>query len=276
MNIELAVFDFDGTVGDTFTPHPTAPGIDQACRQAFTAMFGIDGESFYDGVGGLKNRSPAEITEAVIKYGGAAQLLQELRERLDAFRARLDTCVPAGKGVPLTWNEEDPYRVATEIFVRSKLQAFRIGGQPDGTIWPNPCGNVLAFIDDLRRCGVEIGILSSGHDVFIQQCFELWERTCPKLMLTDDDLRGSPVPLYDRSKPSPRLFDLLLERFGRAVSRGSIVYYGDDLVKDGQLAHNSGIRFGWYNPGKRASTQMVKSPYVIFSNWRELNIEEVV
>jgi len=273
VNIKLAVFDFDGTVGDTFTPHPTAPGIDQACRQAFTAMFGVAGGSFYDGVGGLKNRSPAEITETVIKYGGATQLLQELRERIDTFRAKLDTCVPAGKGVPLIWNEEDPYRVATEIFVRFKLSMFRIGRNTDGSIWPRPCGGILTFIDRLRQQDIEVGILSSGHEWFIKECFALWEHECPVVMFTDDDIRGSSIPLSERSKPSPRLFDLFLERFGQEISRQNIVYYGDDIIKDGQLAYNSGVRFGWYNPTRIVISPRVQTPYVTFNNWRELICE---
>jgi hypothetical protein len=266
----LDIFDFDGTVGATFTAHPSVPNVDQACEQALEQMFGSAGPTLFHAVGGLKNRSPTEIVEAIIRHGDSQQLLARLRDRLDEFRAQLDVCIPAGKGIPLFWDETDPIRVATEIFVRLKLTCFRIGRHPDGSLWPAPCTNVLEFMSHRRTAGAEIGILSSGHEFFIRQSFELWEHECPRLMLTDDDLRGLPTPVTERTKPSPFLFGLLLDRFGQKVERSHIHYYGDDQQKDGVLAHNSGVRFGLYNPLGKALDPKLPTPHVVFRDWGEL------
>ena len=263
----LAVFDFDGTVGDTFKAHPTAPGVHEATKEAFRKMFGPLGPELLQAVGGLRNRSSAEITEAVVRQGGS-HLLDSLRGRLREFSAALDSCVPLGKGVEISqaqW-QENPYAVATEIFVREKLRCYRLGRQADGSLWPQPCKGVLLFLERLRYEGVGIGILSSGHELFIRTCFDLWGAEQPRLMLTDDDLRGLSWPPEERTKPHPRLFDLLFERYGQEVERRRVVYFGDDPHKDGLLAERSGIPFGWYNPASRSA----RIAGFTFTDWAEL------
>jgi phosphoglycolate phosphatase-like HAD superfamily hydrolase len=221
-------------------------------------------------MGGLKNRSPAEIVCALLAIGNTGILLHNLRARMPEFEKTLSGCVPEGKGIPLIWNEGNPMQVATEIFVRFKLQSLRIGVYKGG-MWPKPCPGVLQFMAGLQRKGVEIGILSSGHELFIKESFRLWEcKNPPKYILTDDDLRGLDMPLIQRTKPSPYLFDLFFDRFGLKVLREEAMYFGDDPWKDGMMADAAGIPFGWYNPSGKPLEPKLKKPELIFRSWSEL------
>jgi hypothetical protein len=165
-------------------------------------------------------------------------------------------------------------KTIAEILVLIKLSYLmdEIGSRfDDGEVWPRPCLGFLDFlrkIEELRQTGLDIdlAIISSGHELFIKKTFKVWGFEAPKIILTDDDMRGRAYPedFQQRVKPSPYLFDIIQAKWiGKGVlfsdyarhielmreSRQRMMYFGDDLIKDGRLAINSGVPFGLFNQG---------------------------
>ncbi len=59
------------------------------------------------------------------------------------------------------------------------------------------------------------------------------------------------------------------------MGKGSYFYFGDDPEKDGRLAINSGIPFGWFKDDKNSKPCPPDiSPSLIFDDWRNVKIEE--
>jgi hypothetical protein len=205
-----------------------------------------------------------------------------------------DGQVPPGKGVPLVWDDQDPnwdpIGLAAEMLTRTKLSLLL---QEIGPQWPLPCNGVLKFFQDLPELQVrnDIGqataILSAGHDLFIQKTFEVWGIDCPELMVTDDDVRAAK---YQLAKPDPGLLDLVhgqwlslvaerLEFRTQDLSKTSLqsflkearqttIYFGDDPIKDGQLAKIAGVKFGWYNPDNKSTEGL--GDHFSFTDWRHV------
>ena len=59
--MQAFVYDFDGTIANTFVPSPNGIGVNDACRMAVGTMFGADGFAVFDEIGGLRNRSPLDF-----------------------------------------------------------------------------------------------------------------------------------------------------------------------------------------------------------------------
>ena len=71
--------------------------------------------------------------------------------------------------------------IYAEALVQFKLELLlkEIGQVGQDTCWPTPCDTVLDFVSSLRMQGSEVAIISSGHEMFIKRCFQMWNRPVP-------------------------------------------------------------------------------------------------
>ncbi len=121
------VMDFDGTMADTFQPSPNEIGVSEAYCLAVEALFGEDGRGAFCAVGGLKNRAPIELIDALQKHGLTTGNLEDAAEKL--------------------------------VFAKMQVLLGEIG-----SVWPLPCEGYKEFnakIFQLRQNGTDIhlGIL---------------------------------------------------------------------------------------------------------------------
>lgn len=224
----LLVSDFDGTIANTFAPSPSNIGVSEAYRLAVEKLFGEEALKYYISTGGLKNRNPGEVVKSLQDQGFGGDVIAE-----DLVQAKLGYLL-------------------REI----------------GPEWPKPCNGFVEFYKVIEEMdGVEIAILSSGHEEFIKKTFFAWGLDPPRIMLTDDDFRGynPPLPLEKFSKPSPLLMDLIQQEWGGR--RRHMIMFGDDPDKDGKLAKNAGIPFGLF---PRQNFFFAENSFQ-FDDWREIS-----
>jgi len=213
-NDYLAVVDFDNTVADTFSPSPGGLGVVGAYERAIRVLFGEKGVDIFQKTGGLRNQAPGELVEHLLTNGV----------------------------VPL---ESLPSKILADKIVEVKLSYLL---QQIGPEWPKPCQGIKLFFETIEKIkkeevNIQVAILSSGHEGFIRKTFKTWDVICPKLMLTDDDVRERKL-----FKPSLVLFDLIHARWrSDRQGRQRMIYFGDDILKDGELARRAGVPFGWFN-----------------------------
>jgi len=111
-------------------------------------------------------------------------------------------------------------------------------------------------------------IAVTKRELFILKTFKTWDIEPPGIILTDDDIRGQ----YDSPivKPSVELYNLFYRKWleqNLRVKNPIIKYMGDDPVKDGELAKNAGISFGWFNPEGQICAGLQGFS---FTNWMEI------
>jgi hypothetical protein len=278
--------DFDGTIAQTFEPSPNGVGVNEACIAAILVLFGEKGVACFHRLNGLRNRSPRELIELMLKSEERPYFIQSAFDYFRKHRHSLEQFVPKDKGYPLVWSRRNPVSVISEIFVRIKLSLLidEIGTKfPNGDKWPRPCKGALKFFKAIQRenqrvpNSVHTAIVSSGHDLFIQKVFEMWGIECPALLLTDDTMRrkqfdeeGDPAKYM---KPSPYLLEIVDAQCVKAYpsvfsAKEEMIYFGDDLIKDGNLAKNYGIPFGYFDPSVPAFTKTASG--FTFSDWSEI------
>ena len=224
----LLVSDFDGTIANTFSPSPNNVGVSEAYRLAVKELFGKKALKYYISAGGLKNRNPGEVVKSLQDQGFGGDVTAE-----DLVQAKLGYLL-------------------REI----------------GPEWPKPCNGFIEFYKVIEETdGLEVAILSSGHTGFIRKTFSVWGLDPPRIMLTDDDLRGynPPLPLEKFSKPSPLLMDLIQKEWGG--HRRHMIMLGDDPEKDGVLAQNAGVPFGFFSQQKNWFAENSFQ----FNDWREVS-----
>ena len=249
--IRLFLSDFDGTVLNTFEQSPSGYGVHEAYQKAIQDIFGEKALKIFSKIG-LKNRTPGEVVKHILGTGNAREILEFTRLYFQKDEIyKFENLVPDGKGVKLSWNEENPYPLLAELLVRVKLFYLmkNIGSKMQGGgRWPRIYPGVSLFLKTLRSYS-DFGIVSSGHDIFIQKCFDLYEIEHPKVMITDDDVRGLNIKdLSKISKPSPYLIHLALKKWGLTENPfDSVVYTGDDIEKDGIMAKRAGVPFIHFN-----------------------------
>lgn len=260
--MKLIIADFDGTLANTFEVSPNGIGIHEAYNTAIQDIFGRTGIGIYAEIGGLQNRSPGELIVDILSVAKNKSLLIDNAHMF--FRNRngnLLDLVPEGKGAELIWDNSQPETVISEMLVLRKLEILiaEVGEE-----WPRPFNGVLPFF---KRCYEEMAkvvLLTSGHELFVKKVFSCWGIDVPG-MITDDDLRGK-IPYL--SKPNPALIKLALEQ---SSGGDPVCYIGDDPIKDGQLAQNSGLPFLWFNPSKEKPASGFPENTVEFDNWTELS-----
>lgn len=226
--------DFDNTVALTFEPSPGRVGVNEAHEFTVEGLFGVAALQQYKDSGGLRSRAAREV-------------VQELAP--DADDGELDEL--------------------TQRFIDYKLDILlgEIGTTfPDGRVWPRPTQGYIEFrelVDKARYEGwlIDDLILSSGHEPFIEKTYAAWGVGLPTFILGEDTVRklAPSMPPDQLVKPEPTLMELALRvwqrsygiKFTHALERNDlerVVYVGDSLEKDGQLARNSGIHFELLDP----------------------------
>lgn len=224
---QLAAFDFDGTQALTNEPGPMGMNVERASLLAVTKVLGADALYRYLRDGGLKNRAPGQVIDDLKTY-------------------------------------EDPVARthAIDDFIAYKLGLLtaQVGKRLDGNaFWPRPVPGFTEAWDRLQGYQQEGGrvntaIVSSGHTGFIEKFYDLNGLPLPQVVVTEDTIRTE-VPEADYGvyvKPGARLMELVHAKWaalhglspqqaGDMAAR--TVYVGDDPVKDGGLARNSGASF---------------------------------
>lgn len=262
-----AVVDFDGTVADTFVPSPNNMGVDRAYELGVEQVFGREGLCAYRESGALRNRSCGEVAQELLLAGFQKPAAAFLRKYLEQGENSL----------PKEWPEhpQDQTDTASELLVRIRMEILLAEINES---WPLPCLGFPEFCRTLlearRHEGkTEWAVLSSGHTAFIEKVFAIWSKQwpicAPRLIVSDDDVRHLKLPTAEKTKPSPFLYNLVLEGLG--AERRNTVYIGDDPYKDGRLATAAGVPFGWFAAAGTSRTvpEDVK-PAIIFADWREL------
>lgn len=238
----LLALDFDNTIALTEESGPSGMTVSKAYEQAFSLVGGPAMVELFINMGGHGNNAPAEIVSGLVSEDSPSELRQEITERI----------------------------------VEAKLNVLldQVGqGLEDGSPWPRL---TPGFADFWQRPGstnsespIHTAIISSGHETFIRKTFDVHKLRQPDILVSDDDIR----PL-EHSRGHSRLFKpgtypfalahrRWLELYGltggnynhsaATEAKKRVLYVGDDLVKDGGLAKNSGIRFIHLDKGQAAA-----------------------
>lgn len=230
----LLLSDFDQTVAKTIEQSsPRGIDVSVAYRLALEEMFGSDGFALYEELGGLKNQAPIELIKALLAE--APHLAQQAAHRHGKL----------GSNPSL----ED----LTKLLVDLKLNHL-VGEICDD--WPKPCRGFLELCEELQRLRqrgltVDLGIITNGHLRFVAKTFKTWGLERPKPLVTEEDVRDLTWPPRpeDRVKPAVYPFNLAMNRW-RRFRRGShpsrVIYFGDDPKRDGGLAVNAAVPFGYF------------------------------
>lgn len=221
----LLAKDFDGTVAQTFEKSPSGVGVLEAYEIAIENLFGTQGLEVYRRQGGLANRAPREVVRSL---------------------------APEAYGLEL--------EALLALLIEAKLDVLtdQIGKTlKDGAKWPRPMPGYLEFREFLQEAREREGVmvddllLSSGHVAFIEATYEMWGTGQPTHIVAEETMHDFGVA--DQIKPSPVLMQIAhriwRESYGVNSTADSVsdvldrtLYIGDDVVKDGQLAEDSGVR----------------------------------
>ena len=256
------IFDFDGTAANTFEPSPNNIGVNEAYEQAIFSIFGPAGSEAFQMIGGLQNRSPSEVITEMCKTELEEKLFYRATatwiEKQKFFRTELGF---KDNPIIIKWLNGQGAKLEellTELLVLFKINCLT---REINENWPQPCQGFPKFwktIQNLKK-GIKLttAILSSGHTDFIKKTFQVWQIPLPDLILTDDEMRYSPLPEKNKIKPSPSLVWTLqrqwLQKMGLKLdmelleqSNRFMTYVGDDPKKDGEMAYQADIPFGWF------------------------------
>ncbi len=214
--------DFDGTLVKTKENSPNGMNVSVASGRTIRDIFGPEGHKIYvEKLGGLQNREPGELM---------GLMLSETRI-----------------GVSV--------KDATELFVAQKLSHLIPEICP---AWPKFYPGVIDFFKDVQngRYPLEVAVVSSGHDEFINRVFEVNGLDAPANMVTSDVIRSRTQPDRPLYKPNPYQLAVVHRKWRGRVDgfmrsryvdlnhgKDHMVYVGDDPIKDGELAERSRIPF---------------------------------
>lgn len=288
----LLSFDFDGTIAETFKKGPRGIGVNEATNNAITDIFGKPGAIQLDRLGGLKNRAPSELINLILKTTDRETLIKNAQEFFKEKADSLSLIVPKNKGSPLVWDEKNIEQLITELFVRQKLLYLleQVGERTtDGQVWPPLTQGFLEFwavLQQLKIDGLPIdtAIISSGHDIFIDRVFKLYNLKRSDIIITEDDIRGKKYPKEIERRVKPGELPLALAHFYWLKEQGinhlnfdletakevrnRMIYFGDDPSKDGKLSERAKIHFGLFDPNNLIL--MEQGSFSKFKDWQTI------
>lgn len=280
----LFVSDSDGTIFNTFESSPNGVDVKEAYNFAIQKVLGGIAFKIYNEAGGLRNRAPAQVVAFLMRSEYAVHFL-ETAERFfknDKEMKKLEGLIPTGKGAPLVWNNYDHIPLLTELLVLVKLNYLmeHVGAKlSNNERWPRMFNGVDRFIYCLEQeHGIDFCVLSSGHEFFIQKCFNIHGLSYPTIMVTDDDMRSKThFSVEERSKPSPVLMQYIKEKWAERhnllpqnITETKIAYTGDDLLLDGMTAQSAKARFWHFFPEGGTKSSLNNGKYSRFQDWNTL------
>lgn len=214
----LLLSDFDGTIAQTSEPSPKRVTVESSYLYAVHRVFGPTGVMIYEDLGGIMHREPGEMVGLMLDHA-------------------------SNRGMQMD-NNGYGSDVLTREFVDAKLSQLLPEISED---WPKLFPGFKDMLGRLSGLGIELGIISNGHDQFIQRVFEINGLDTPKIMVTSDTLREKGEPT--RFKPDPYGIELAREGFMTQSGRDplSIMFIGDSKEKDGGMAYNARVPFGLFD-----------------------------
>lgn len=286
----LIASDFDETLFRTSALSPNGVNVYSAYRRAIHSIFGEKGSIALD-FGIYTGQTPTQLANDVLNWTKKEDVKKLLIESSRGFfvdyKSELAPLIPEANG-DLQWNQENPLETIAQMVVGLKL-GYLIDeiGKTDskGNVWPQPCDNALEFINTvscLQAEGVPIdfAVISSGHRLFIRKTLDVWKVPHPDILITDDDIRPRKFPqeLERRFKPGQLPLALAHHAWLRAQgllvdsaklmeagkdTKKRIVYFGDDMVKDGGMAIDGRIAWGCYGD----EIKVRSNQFAVFSDW---------
>lgn len=265
----LIVSDFDETLFHTIAVEsPNKMTVKKAYELAIAKIFGELGTYIFENIG-LHGRTPSELTSDILDWAEdeKANLIKKALDFFNGEGAQVAQLVPESKSSSLIWNEKFPEVSITQMLVGTKLR-YLIDevGKKDwaGEMWPRRCAGALEFLhtlEALKRKGIplDFAVLSSGHELFIQKSFEVWDIPPPDILITDDDIRPREYPKEQEKRSKPGVFPLALTHFKwlrhqgissddpafmviAEESKRRMLYVGDDPYRDGLMHHRAKVK----------------------------------
>lgn len=241
-NVRVVGADFDMTIADTFSAPGDGPGVPQAYQQAVEDIFGADA---WKAIGPFKNQAPIEFGRQLIETLGAEFISRRAQLYHSRHESVLDGVMPLECGVAIDWEAENELPSVVEVLVRRKLQLLlpNIGQElGEGRRWPLLMPGFDKAWEQLSKDeDIVTAVVSSGHDVFIQQVFDLHRLPHPKVIISDDHLRRRGLSIY---KPDMGLWEEVLRQVRElSLQPTSSIYVGDSRQHDGGLARHALIQF---------------------------------
>lgn len=294
MSRYLFAYDFDSTIANTFKIGPRGIGVNEATNNAIKDIFGQPGTALLKKLGGLSNRAPSELINLLLKTTDREKLIESAKKFFKEKAPNLSMMVDKNKAVPLTWDENNNNieQLIAELFVRQKLSYLleQVGEKTaDGQVWPPLTQGFLEFWTNLHRLKkeglpVDMAIISSGHDEFINRVFKLYNLEPPNILISEDDIRGRKYPKEIERRVKPGELPLALTHFYWLKEQGMnqlnfdletatevkrrMIYFGDDLNKDRKLSEGARIPFGFFVPENLILTE--PGNVFAFKDWRTI------
>lgn len=247
--------DFDGTLVDSFSPSASGVGVNEACSIAVLSIFGEDVASIYENeLGGLQNREPFELIKTLYDSGASLDRSVSIQE-------------------------------ATQRFVDMKVSLLLPSFTSE---WPQFYPGVKEFLTEIaqEKLPLDLTVVSSGHDEVIAKVFTENGLPIPN-MVTSDTVRNKKFPTRDKFKPHTYQLSVAHHRVfhkedeavsvhtesGYYANRGDkpfMMYLGDDPIKDGGLAENARIIYGFVPFMKPDYTPFLEKGQILVEDFHHL------
>lgn len=221
--------------------------------------FDIYGTLLVSGVGDIGNSAPADrgsALQAVLEENSLPSLPREKLETLfleaiqqnQAKAAQLGSLQPEVE-IREVWRsileQIDPNRDLPDGTIEEMALRFELSVNP---VWPMP--GIEETLQNLARRFPRFSIVSNAQ-FFTPEFFPaLTGKTLAELHFSQDTCVWS---FAEReAKPSPRLFQRLLERIGSGIRGSEVLYVGNDMLNDIAAAREAGLRTALFAGDRRS------------------------
>ncbi len=220
----LFAADFDETIALTNETAPGIVGVEEAYNIAINEVFGVEALTKYMLEGGLQGRAPIDVVRQLAPDAADTETL-DILQKLDA----------------------------------TKLSILEDQISPT---WPKPSGGFLELsqmIEKTQGTGLPIDtmIISSGHATFISKTYAAWGVKPPEIILAQEAIlvASQKAAIEMPSKPDSVIMQFAYDAWRRKFDLNPIgttikpqdafrmLYVGDNMVMDGQLAASACIKF---------------------------------